>query len=84
MIVLWDNLTCVIISGPPLAPAGVYVDKESVTTQSVRLVWSMTAEMGHGGSVTSYDVEAETNFHPGDWTIVASGKNKHICLIKFL
>ncbi|XP_060571798.1 contactin-like [Ruditapes philippinarum] len=60
------------VKGPPVAPAGVYVDKESVTTQSVMLIWSMTSEMGHGGSITSYDIEAETNFHPGVWTTVAS------------
>ncbi|XP_053378888.1 contactin-like isoform X2 [Mercenaria mercenaria] len=60
------------VTGPPGAPAGVYVDKESVTTQSVRLIWSMTSEMSHGGAITSYDIEAETTYHPGVWNVVAT------------
>ena len=55
-------------------PAGVYADDNSITQESVMLIWTVTAEINHGGPITGYDIEAETNFHPGIWEVVASGK----------
>jgi hypothetical protein len=64
-----------IFTGPPGEPAGVYVDSDSVTSYTVRVVWTWGVESDHGAPVTGFDVEADTNFDPGNWTIVASGKS---------
>ena len=44
-----------------------------MTSYSARLVWTVGQETDHGDAITSFDVEAETNYHPGDWQILASG-----------
>ncbi|KAH3788133.1 hypothetical protein DPMN_166264 [Dreissena polymorpha] len=61
----------VTVRGPPGAPAGVYVDGETVTSFSARVIWTMTSSMEHGAPILSYDIEAETSYDPGNWTIVA-------------
>ncbi|XP_052225224.1 contactin-like [Dreissena polymorpha] len=61
----------VTVRGPPGAPAGVYVDGETVTSFSARVIWTMTSSMEHGAPILSYDIEAETFYDPGNWTIVA-------------
>ena len=63
-----------ILAGPPGPPAGLYPDDYTVTSRSVRLVWTTSNFIHHGGPITQYDFEAETNYNPGEWRNVASGK----------
>ena len=69
-----NYILCFIISGPPGPPAGVYVDELSVTAYSARLVWTVGVDTNHGDPVTSFDIEAETQYHPGEWQILKTGK----------
>ncbi|XP_053379339.1 contactin-3-like [Mercenaria mercenaria] len=62
----------VLVNGPPGQPAGVYLDTDSVTSYSALVVWTWGEESDHGSPVTGFDVEADTNYDPGNWTIVAS------------
>ena len=59
--------------GPPAAPAGAYVQTASVTPNSVRLIWTVTQYMEHGSPITQYDIEAEVEYYPGQWKLVATG-----------
>ncbi|XP_060571800.1 contactin-3-like [Ruditapes philippinarum] len=68
------------VQGPPGAPAGVYPDVESVTTRSVRLIWSVSTEINHGGPITAYDIEAETGYHPNVWTVVGSDVPEYLAI----
>ena len=67
------HLRYLFFTGPPGPPAGVYVQDLTVTSYSARLVWTVGQDTDHGDAITSFDVEAETNYHPGDWQILASG-----------
>ena len=60
--------------GPPGPCAGAYVQDHSVTPYSARLVWTIGAETDHGDPIISYDVEGETDYHPGQWTTLMTGK----------
>ncbi|XP_045161359.2 contactin-like isoform X2 [Mercenaria mercenaria] len=66
------------VQGPPGAPAGVYPDVDSITTRSVRLTWSLTTEINHGGAITGFDIEAETGYHPNVWYVVASDVQEYV------
>ena len=52
----------------------MYVEDNSVTPSSARLIWTIGAETAHGDAILSYDVEAETHYHPGVWKTLATGK----------
>lgn len=67
--------------GPPGPPAGVYVQELSVTSYSARLVWTVGVETDHGNPITSYDIEAETDYHPDDWTVLMTGRASNSLLI---
>ena len=54
--------------------AGVYVDDGGKTARSVRVIWTWAEGMEHGSDINFYDIEAESNFHPGVWTVVAIGR----------
>ncbi|KAL4221661.1 Contactin 1 [Mactra antiquata] len=60
------------VEGPPGAPAGLYSDDDSITVRSVLMIWTVTQSIHHGGPITGYDIEGETNYHPGVWNVVAS------------
>ena len=45
-----------------------------MTPYSARLVWTIGAETDHGDPIISYDVEGETDYHPGQWTTLMTGK----------
>ncbi|KAL4221440.1 Immunoglobulin like [Mactra antiquata] len=62
----------VLVRGPPSQPAGVFVDDISVTPSSARVVWTNGLDIGHGSPITNYDIEADTNFEPGQWKTIAS------------
>ena len=66
------------VAGPPGPPAGVYVDVLSITPESVRLVWTIGVETGHGEAITGYDIEAETHYRPGVWKSIMTGKTQDI------
>ena len=55
-------------------PAGVYVVYLSITTYSARIVWTMGTEISRGVPMIGYDIEAESQFHPGIWNVIAVGK----------
>lgn len=57
-------------AGPPSMPAGVYVKTESVTQNSIMVMWTVGAD--NGGAVVAFIVEAENEFHPNDWQPVLS------------
>ncbi|XP_052760902.1 contactin-like isoform X2 [Mya arenaria] len=60
------------VNGPPLMPAGVYVLDNTVTPRSVTLVWTWFVAIEHGAPIVGYDIEAESNFKPNVWTVVAA------------
>ena len=62
------------ISGTPGQPAGVYADPLSVTPYTVRLVWTVGPGIHHGDPIMFYDIEGETNYKPGVWNVMATGK----------
>lgn len=61
------------VQGPPFPPAGVYVDINSVTPRSVRLIWTAVIPSRYRSSdVTSYDIEAETHYVKDQWKVITS------------
>ena len=77
---VYNNGRQLLFIGPPGPPAGVYVQDLTVTSYSARLVWTVGEETSHGDAITSFDVEAETNYHPGEWQILASGLCSKACI----
>ena len=69
-----DSYIIILFLGPPGPCAGAYVQDHSVTPYSARLVWTIGAETDHGDPIISYDVEGETDYHPGQWTTLMTGK----------
>ncbi|KAL4221759.1 Contactin-3 [Mactra antiquata] len=62
------------VEGPPGAPAGAYVMSSYVTSDSVQLAWTITAQINHGSPIYSYNIEAEMeNVRPGVWETVKHG-----------
>ena len=37
-------------------------------------MWTIGAETDHGDPIISYYVEGETDYHPGQWTTLMTGK----------
>jgi hypothetical protein len=62
------------VVGPPGAPAGVYIESSSVTSNSVMLIWTVNTDINHGNPINKYDVEAEIGLYPDQWDIISSGK----------
>ena len=56
----------------------MYVDVLSITPESVRLVWTIGVETGHGEAITGYDIEAETHYRPGVWKSIMTGKTQDL------
>ena len=73
-----------ILVGPPGAPAGVYVDDQSVTSSTARIIWTVTSALEHGAPIYAYDVEAETLYDPGVWKIISSSKFKALFKTTFI
>ena len=67
------NVFNMLVLGPPGPMAGVYIDDQSVTSYSARVIWTVGLETKRGRDIISFDVEGESHFHPGVWKIVASG-----------
>ncbi|XP_052820357.1 contactin-5-like [Mya arenaria] len=60
------------VKGPPGAPAGCYVDGESVTSSTARVIWTVSAGLEHGAPINSYDIEADTLYDPEKWVVIAT------------
>ena len=44
-----------------------------MTHYSVQLIWTVGAATDHGSPIISYDIEAETHYHPGVWKVLFTG-----------
>ena len=75
--------TTFFLKGPPGPAAGVYIQELSVTSFSCQLVWSVGIETDHGDPITSFDIEAESHYHPGQWSVILTGKIIFDVLIYF-
>ena len=64
------------LKGPPGPTAGVYIEELSVTSFSCQLIWTIGVETDHGDPITSYDIEAESHYHPEQWFVILTGKSK--------
>ncbi|KAH3825287.1 hypothetical protein DPMN_127161 [Dreissena polymorpha] len=55
-------------------PAGVYIYDALVTSQSDTVVWSVSSGIENCAPIIRYDVEAQSNFRPGEWRVVVAGR----------
>ncbi|KAK7478536.1 hypothetical protein BaRGS_00030208 [Batillaria attramentaria] len=56
------------VRGPPGMPGGVMADQQTVTKFGVLLMWTVGDD--NGGTVTSFQLEAQDEFHEDTWTVV--------------
>nr|KAG5693211.1 hypothetical protein BaRGS_034470 [Batillaria attramentaria] len=63
-----SSSTVLNIAWPPGMPGGVMADQQTVTKFGVLLMWTVGDD--NGGTVTSFQLEAQDEFHEDTWTVV--------------
>ncbi|KAL4231277.1 ATP-dependent DNA helicase chl1 [Mactra antiquata] len=69
------------VTGPPSAPAGVFIDRNPDGNNTVRLMWTWNPAANHGFPVTYFDIEARTDFSD-KWSVLKHDIPQHETLIQ--